>query len=345
MDAFAGAIGVCDSTGMCSPVLSVCSPVEGNEPRYMAYVLRIMANRGWIEALSRSIRERTSEFRWAEAGAQRVPIPPIDEQRRIAAYLDRELAEIDALIAKQEHLISTLDERRGAVISRAVTRGLVEDRPLRDSGVKWFGQIPIDWKTGRIRNVLAGPIVDGPHETPVFGDEGFPFLSVDAIQDGELVLEGCRLIDEHSFNEYRRKAAPRLGDILMGKAASTGKIAMVKVETEFAIWSPLALIRVNSRQFDPRFVEYSLKSSHSQAEIDTLCTSNTQKNISMGDIPKISILIPPIAEQTAISDFLDQETEQISQSKNQASRIKELLLERRQALISAAVTGQLEVGV
>ena len=129
----------------------------------------------------------------------------------------------------------------------------------------------------------------------------------------------------------------------MGKAASTGKIAMVKVETEFAIWSPLALIRVNNRKFEPRFVEYSLKSSHSQAEIDTLCTSNTQKNISMGDIPKISISIPPLTEQKEISDFLDQETDQISQSKNQASRMKELLLERRQALISAAVTGKLEV--
>jgi type I restriction enzyme, S subunit len=127
MDAFAGAIGVSDSQGMCSPVLSVCVAKGQNDPRFMAYQLRLMAQRGWIEALSRSVRERTSEFRWAEAGSQKVALPPIEEQKAIADFLDRELKQIDILLEKQNNLTNLLNERRRSLVSEAVS-GKIEVR-------------------------------------------------------------------------------------------------------------------------------------------------------------------------------------------------------------------------
>ncbi|MFM8276259.1 MAG: restriction endonuclease subunit S [Cyanobium sp.] len=176
------------------------------------------------------------------------------------------------------------------------------------------------------------------HTTPEFIEEGIPFLSVDGIQDGELRFEGCRYISAEDHEEFSRKARPARDDILMGKAASTGKIARVKTDLAFSIWSPLALIRVESRLSSPSYYEQFLKSISSQAQIDVLCTSNTQKNISMDDIPKLIVARPPLEEQLRIATFLDRETAKIDALIAEQQRLIELLQEKRQAVISHAVT-------
>jgi type I restriction enzyme S subunit len=124
----------------------------------------------------------------------------------------------------------------------------------------------------------------------------------------------------------------------MGKAASTGKIARVKMDVEFSIWSPLALIRIDGMRSSPTFYEQALKSKASQAQIDVLCTSNTQKNISMDDIPRLIMTRPPLPEQEAIATFLDRETAKIDALISEQQRLIELLQEKRQAVISHAVT-------
>lgn len=105
----------------------------------------------------------------------------------------------------------------------------------KDSGVEWLGEIPAGWDVRRLKRLIAEPITGGPRETPDFLIDGVPFLSVDGIQEGELIFEGCRYISEDAHKEYSRKCAPRRDDVLMGKAASTGKIARVKVDFEFSV--------------------------------------------------------------------------------------------------------------
>jgi type I restriction enzyme S subunit len=208
----------------------------------------------------------------------------------------------------------------------------------KDSGVAWLGEIPVHWTEVALSRVLAAPVTDGPHTTPTFIDEGIPFLSVDGIQDGELVFEGCRYISHEDHIEFSRKACPRKGDILMGKAASIGKIARVKMDTVFDIWSPLALIRSDEDTCGAVFLEYALKSKESQAQIETKANSNTQLNIGMKDIPKLRICLPSINEQQAIATFLDRETDKIDALIAEQKRLVELLAEKRQAVISHAVT-------
>lgn len=208
----------------------------------------------------------------------------------------------------------------------------------KDSGVEWLGEVPAYWDIVRLKNVLQRRITDGPHSTPVFENDGVPFLSVDGIQDGELQFNGCRLISEDNHAEYRKKASPQRDDLLMGKAASTGKIARVKVDFEFSIWSPLALIRLDCAKSKPAFFEYSLKSPIVQAQIENFCTANTQKNISMDDIPKLVLTRPPLVEQISIANFLDRETAKIDSLIVEQQRLIELLKEKRQAVISHAVT-------
>ena len=202
--------------------------------------------------------------------------------------------------------------------------------------------LPSDWAAIRLKFLLAAPITDGPHLTPEFALEGFPFLSVDGIQDGELVFEKCRYVSEEDHREFRKKAAPRRDDILLGKAASTGKIARVKVDTEFSIWSPLALIRADARKVSSAFLEHSLKSTLLQSQIDDLCSSNTQKNISMGDIPRLVLPLPDLDIQHSIANFLDRETSRIDRLISEKQRMLSLLEERRAALISRIVTRGLD---
>lgn len=215
----------------------------------------------------------------------------------------------------------------------------------KDSGVEWLGQVPEHWEVVRLKSSLAQRITDGPHTTPEFVVEGVPFLSVDGIQDGELVFDGCRYVSTTDHKEFCKKVRPQQDDLLMGKAASTGKVARVKVNFEFSIWSPLALIRVKPNLSNPRFVEYMLKSPISQYEIDGLCTSNTQKNISMDDIPCLALTRPPISEQLEIAAFLDHETAKIDALIAEQQRLIELLNEKRQAVISHAVTKGLNPNV
>jgi type I restriction enzyme, S subunit len=209
----------------------------------------------------------------------------------------------------------------------------------KPSGVEWLGDIPQAWIVKPLRFLIAQPITDGPHVTPEFVGEGVPFLSVDGIQDGELVFTNTRFVSEEDHRSFIRKAQPLRDDILMGKAASTGKIARVKVDFEFSIWSPLALIRTNCRVADSRFTEYSLKSKCAQSQVDVLCTHNTQSNISMDDIPRIVFTIPvELPEQRAIADFLDRETAKIDTLVAKKRTLIERLKEKRTALISRTVT-------
>lgn len=212
----------------------------------------------------------------------------------------------------------------------------------KKSGVAWIENIPKHWTAKRLKNILKQKITDGPHSTPIFTSEGVPFLSVDGIQNGELIFESCRYISPADHAEFKRKALPQKNDLLMGKAASTGKIARVKVDFEFSIWSPLALIRIDKNFSAPEFVEYALKSPMTQAEIDTFCTANTQKNISMDDIPRLSIFHPPLKEQKAIALFLDHQTTKIETLISEQKKLIELLKEKRQAVISHAVTKGLD---
>jgi type I restriction enzyme S subunit len=208
----------------------------------------------------------------------------------------------------------------------------------RESSRPYIGDIPHHWKDVRLKQVLRAPVTDGPHETPEFVDVGRPFLSVDAIQDGKLIFEGCRHISEEAFLEYRRKAAPEVGDLLMGKAASTGKIARVTESVLFSIWSPLALIKLDSHLVDSRFIEYTLKTPALQQQVDDLCNANTQKNIGMGDIPKLAFALPPISEQERIANFLDDKTARIDALIAEKERLADRLFEYRQSVATNAVT-------
>jgi len=215
----------------------------------------------------------------------------------------------------------------------------------KDSGVEWLGKLPDQWGRRPLKRLVATPITDGPHETPEFTLDGIPFLSVDSIVEGRLDFTSCRFISVADHERYCRKCRPTRNDVLVGKAASVGKIAVVDVDFEFNIWSPLAMLRPAPRLLVPQFLYYYLLSRTAQDEILLQCTHNTQNNISMDDIGELAIPLPDPPEQQAIAAFLDRETQRIDALVEKKKELVELLQEKRTALISHAVTKGLDPNV
>lgn len=208
----------------------------------------------------------------------------------------------------------------------------------KDSGKHWIGEIPIDWNIVKVKNVLCQKITDGPHETPNFIEQGVPFLSVDSIVDGKLSFNQCRYISKEDDEKYSIKCKPRFGDILLGKSASTGKIASVDTDIDFNIWSPLALLRVNKNVCNYKFLEYALKSPSTQYEIEILCTNNTQKNISMYDIGRLHIPVPTKIKQEKIAGYLDEKVHEIDDVIYKVKKTINEYKQYKQSIITETVT-------
>lgn len=266
------------------------------------------------------------------------------EQRQIAEYLDRETRQIDVLVTKQEQLVEALTERRQAVIAHAVTRGLDPLIELKDSATKWWGKIPVHWSISGLKHLVSIPITDGPHETPTFLDDGIEFISASAISDGFVNFDkrrGYISAEDHAL--YSMKYSPRLHDILMIKSgATTGISAILTEDRDFSIWSPLAALRSNSRA-NPFFVHFAIQSQAFQRALALAWTFGTQQNIGMSSIGDLQIPIPPKSEQDQIALNIQERTSKIDALSAKALEVIEVLKERRQSLISAAVTGKIDV--
>lgn len=207
----------------------------------------------------------------------------------------------------------------------------------KKSGNQWINVLPIDWKVVPLKYLTTGFVKDGPHETPKFIDEGIPFLSVDGIQNNQLVFNGCRYISLEDHQRYSLKCRPKNGDILLGKAASVGKVALVNTDREFNVWSPLAVISPKKTCFS-KFIYYALQSTMLQAQCEVYSNSNTQKNLGMSTIDNLDFVFPSESEAINITLFLDHETAKIDTLIEKQQQLIELLKEKRQAVISHAVT-------
>lgn len=214
---------------------------------------------------------------------------------------------------------------------------------MKDTRIKWIGEIPEDWDIKRLKYCVRKKITDGPHETPVFVDDGVIFLSVDSIQDGKIVFDNTRYISYEDAKRYDKKCKLEKNDVLIGKAASTGKIAIVDKDIYFQVWSPLAIVKTQNNILNSNFLRYYLLSPSGQENIDNFCTMNTQKNIAMEDIERLSIVIPPILEQEKIAEFLDKKCANIDEVISKTEKQIEALKKYKQSLIYEYVTGKKRV--
>ena len=259
-----------------------------------------------------------------DAYARTVALCDSNEQRAIACFLDRETAKIDALVAKKERLIELLEEERMALINGAVTRGLDPSISLKYSGANWMGNIPVHWNMAALRRRCS---VASVRET-----QSFELDVSDANHTTygwyDLLIEGGR--------------KPCAGDLIYCRNVSPGAAALVTTEERFAMGQDVCIIR--SRLDNPRWLNYYLSSSAMSQQLYSVAVGSTFDRINVSDIKSLLVPIVPRDEQDSISRFLDNETARIDALLDRVREVIQRVGELRSALVSAAVTGKIDVG-
>jgi len=264
-----------------------------------------------------------------------------EERKNIRKFLDHETAQIDILIAKQEKLIELLKEKRQAVISHAVTKGLNPDVNMKDSGVEWLGQVPEHWISARLK-YYTNQIVDGAHFTPTYSESGVPFLRVTDIHNEEIDIENIKYIPEYEHRDLMKRCKPEKGDLLLSKNGTIGVPKLINWDWEFSIFVSLCLIKFK-KNLKAEFTEYFFKSYEIQEQIFGLIKKSTVINLHLDKIQNFWFSIPPIEEQLEIVNYLDRKLNELNKLIEKAELAIQLMQERRTALISSAVTGKIDV--
>jgi len=272
-----------------------------------------------------------------------VPVAPLPEQSAIAAFLDRETAKIDGLVAEQRRLMELLKEKRQAVISHAVTKGLNPDAPMKPSGIEWLGDVPQHWEFGNLKRYWG--VTDCKHVTAEFVDEGIPLASIREVQSRWVDLENAKRTTEHFYElliEGGRQPLP--GDLIFSRNATVGEVAQVHdSHPRFAMGQDVVLLRKLSPEYSSDFLQHVIRSPVIVHQLAHMMIGSTFKRINVEEIRSFAIPSPPASEQAEISDYLEGETNRFDTLTTEAQRAIDLLKERRTALISAAVTGQIDV--
>ncbi|OEE82854.1 hypothetical protein OAI_00940 [Vibrio cyclitrophicus FF160] len=317
-------------------------PLKTNVSKFLFYWMHSLKHSDFIDIICNkaTIAHYTAE----KVEASPLFLPPQEEQQKIANFLDHETTKIDTLITKQEKLIRLLKEKRQAVISHAVTKGLNPDATMKDSGVEWLGEVPEHWGVPRIKQLVATPVTDGPHETPTFVDSGVPFVSAEAVSKGFVNFNKIRgFITKEQNAIYSMKYTPQIYDIYMVKSgATTGVTAIVETNDTFNIWSPLAVIRCKE-DYSPYFVLNFMRSHEFLKAVELNWSFGTQQNIGMGVIENLHVACPPRKEASEIASYLQNKMAKYEKLVEKANKQILFMKERKTALISAAVTGKIDV--
>lgn len=272
-----------------------------------------------------------------------VPIPSQEEQAAITSFLDHETAKIDVLVAAQEKLIALLKEKRQAVITHAVTKGLDPDVPMKDSGIEWLGEVPAHWEvrklssiSTKITNGFVGPTRD------ILVDEGIRYLQSLHIKANRIQFDQPYYVREVWSNEHQ-KSVLREGDVLIVQTGDIGQVACVS--EEFVGCNCHALIIVSPVQgvVAGDWISWVLTADYGFHTLLSIQTGALHPHLNCGNVKDIYVPVPPIMEQRVAVDWLLERVREFDELIVEAGRAIMLLKERRSALIAAAVTGKIDV--
>lgn len=271
----------------------------------------------------------------------KVLFPTLPEQTSIANFLDIQTVKIDTLIAKQQRMIRLLGEKRSAMISHAVTKGLNPDVAMKDSGVKWLGEVPEQWRSVSLKWISKIYSGGTPDKTNLsFWDEGtIPWLSSGEVNQFYVTVP-TTYITEEAYSKSSAKWIPKdaLVMALAGQGKTKGMVAQLGIETTCN--QSMAAI-VLSHKIHPRFILWWLSGNYEN--IRNLAGGDLRDGLNLELLGGIFCPLMGLAEQTAIADYLDTQTAKIDTLIAKARQAIELMKERRTALISAAVTGKIDV--
>lgn len=319
-----GSSGLSSLDGSVSLINTVIEPDATMHGLFVHHLFRSVAFQEEYYRYGKGIVADLWSTNYGEMKAITLAVPPMEEQQLIAAFLDRETAKIDALVAAQERLIALLKEKRQAVISHAVTKGLDPDAPMKDSGIEWLGEIPAHWEVLPLRwhaSCSSGHSLDADQfsreqtpslNVPVFGGNGLMGFSIEGNVDGRAVIVG------------------RVG-ALCGNVHVAPNTVWV---TDNAL-----IVRLTTRSIDLQYLAWALTAR----QLNDLASKTAQPLITGSQVLGQRMPQPPIREQNEINDYLSAQLAAFEGLTQKAEVMIALLHERRVTLISDAVTGKIDV--
>ncbi|WP_422473868.1 restriction endonuclease subunit S [Endozoicomonas sp. ALB032] len=345
MDLLTGYVDVSKYSGVTSPDYRVFTiEDEASDKRYFLYLLQLCYAAKIFFPLGQGAAhigrwrlptEAFSEFRTA--------CPTFEEQVQIADFLDREIVRIDTLTEEQQSLIRLLKEKRQAVISHAVTKGLNPDVPMKDSGVEWLGEVPEHWKVAPLMSVADVIDPNPSHRNPTYTEDGLPFIStVEFTGIDDVETDTPRRVAEETVFEQEQRCKFQEGSMAFSRKGTIGDVRILPHNLRFALLDSVCVINC-SKNLNYRFLYQQIRSSVFDSQLGALTRGAALKQISVGRVRNIKIFVPPLTEQTAIIEYLFDQLSHIDETVNDAKIAIELMQERRTALISAAVTGKIDV--
>lgn len=317
-----GGFGVSRYEGVVSPAYFVCRPTPSVDPRFLHHLLRSQPYLAELTRVSKFMPPSQFDIVWDDLRMVPVLLPPLGEQRAIADYLDTETARIDALIAKKRDLLATSRERRRA----SLLHDIAEMRTL---------SVPLK---------RVARLIDCKHRTAEYVEDGYPVVSPGDVEAGPLDLSRCHRFVSH--DDWRDLAdgdrRPRRGDIIYSRNASVGLAGLVTTDDDFCMGQDVCIVRPNRADGDGRFLSFVLNTSGLD-QIEAIKVGSTFFRINVAQIAELQVPGLPEREQDACVSRWELESRRTATIERRLAKQVALLVEHRQALITAAVTGELEV--
>jgi type I restriction enzyme S subunit len=269
-------------------------------------------------------------------------LPPIAEQKQIARFLDRETTRIDTLITKKSQLIAFLQKKRDAIIHQAVTKGLEDNVDIVESNIGWLEMIPAHWKSTRLKFITL-EITVGIVVTPAkyYVDSGVPCLRSLNVKAGKLVDNDLVFISSES-NELHRKSKIYEDDLVVVRSGQPGTTAVVDQRFNGANCIDLIIVR-QSQLFNSSYLAYLANSDFSKIQFSLGSGGAIQQHFNVGTAANLCILLPPLKEQQEIVGFLNERVEHLEKTIAKVQESVDLLQREKESLITAAVTGKIDV--
>lgn len=330
------------------PVARILSPVTINQDmkalkfradiddRFAVYLLQgirdvILAE---VEQAAHGTCRLTSE-RWKKLEAY---VPPIEEQRAIADFLDRKTAKIDRLIEQKQRLLELLDEKRTALITQAVTKGLDPDVEMKDSGVEWLGEIPAHWVVKKVRWVFSiGSGMTPPSDNGNYYGGGIPWVTTSELRESVVVSTG-KTVAPRALEELSGLQLHATGSVVVAMYGATiGRLAVLGVP---ATVNQACCVFSDPKGVEMKFWFYWLQMR--RKHLISLGYGGGQPNLSQELLRSLQVPLPPLDEQNRIAMWLDAETRKIDSLGEDITRGVQLLHEFRASVVSAAVTGKVD---
>lgn len=310
-------------------------------PKYLYYYLHSFDIAKGFYGMGAGVRQGLN---WDGVKWLKILAPSVPEQERIAAFLDAECAEIDAVLEKTRASIEEYKKLKQAVITQAVTKGIRGDRPMKNSGIEWIGDIPAEWEIRKIFRAI-NKVGDIDHYMPDSVDDGIPYLMTGNLQEklSDVNLKHCKKVSFQDYEMLSSKIRVSKGDVIFARYATIGTVCFVDTEDNILVSYACLIIKPNSSLLYGEFLFYYLKSTAFLEEIKQYIKANTQANVGLDSVSKAKIALPSVHEQQKIVEYLRDKCKKIDALIAKKQQYLTEIENYKKSLIYEYVTGKKEV--